>query len=106
MPVTLKRPPVARAAIVKRSFSHSAPVLWNSLPSALRQPALPEAGSTLAISRSHFLAPLKMQLFLKSYPPQTSIEYTSSLQWISTLTAIILWSWIWTVLLVAVSEKS
>jgi len=69
MLVTLKRPPVARAAIAKRSFFHSAPALWNSLPSALRLPAPPEAGNTLAISRSHFLAHLKTHLFLKSYPP-------------------------------------
>jgi hypothetical protein len=69
MLVTLKRPSVARAAIAKRSFFHSAPVLWNSLPSALRLPAPPEAGGTLAVSRSHFLALLKTHLFLKSYPP-------------------------------------
>jgi len=37
--VTLQRSPVVRAAIVKRSFFHSAPALWNSLPPALRQPA-------------------------------------------------------------------
>ena len=68
--VTLSRPPVVRAAIAKRSFFHSAPVLWNSLPPALRQPAPPaEAGSTLAIPRSCFLSQLKTHLFLKSYPP-------------------------------------
>ena len=50
MLVTLSRPPVVKAAIAKRSFFHSAPVLRNSLPATLRQPApLSEAGGTLAI---------------------------------------------------------
>jgi hypothetical protein len=70
MLVTLQRPTVVKAAIAKRSFLHSAPALWNSLPPALRQPASPaEAGNILAISHSRFLALLKTHLFLKSYPP-------------------------------------
>ena len=36
--VTLKRPPLVRAAVAKHSFSHSAPYLWNSRPSAMRTP--------------------------------------------------------------------
>ena len=68
--VNLKRPAVVRAAIVKRSFFHSAPALWNSLPSALRQPASADDPSKiLALSKANFHALLKTQLFSKSYPP-------------------------------------
>ena len=66
--VTLKRPTVVKAAITKRSFHHSAPVLWNSLPPSLRQPA-DDANNVLAVSRSYFLAHLKTFLFSKSFPP-------------------------------------
>ena len=70
MLVTLQRPPVVRAAIVKRSFFHSAPALWNSLPPALRQPAPSTEGTQiLALSRNCFLSLLKTHLFSKSYPP-------------------------------------
>lgn len=65
--VTLKRPPIVKAAITKRSFYHSAPVLWNSLPSYMRQPA--EDAGVLALSRPCFLAHLKTFLFTKSFPP-------------------------------------
>ncbi len=68
--VTLKRPPLVRAAIAKRSFSHSAPYLWNSLPSAMRTPGPSvEANKILALSRHRFLSELKTRLFVKSYPP-------------------------------------
>ena len=66
--VTLKRPTTVKAAITKRSFHHSAPVLWNSLPPCLRQPA-DDASNVLAVSRSYFLAYLKTFLFCKSFPP-------------------------------------
>ena len=66
--VTLKRPTVVKAAITKRSFHHSAPVLWNSLPPSLRQPA-DNANNVLAVSRSYFLAHLKTFLFSRSFPP-------------------------------------
>ena len=70
MLVTLQRPPVVRAAIAKRSYFHSVPALWNSLPPALRQPApSSEDKKTLALSRNSFLSLLKTHLFLKSYPP-------------------------------------
>jgi hypothetical protein len=70
MLVTLQRPPVVRAAIAKRSFFHSAPALWNSLPPALRQPAPSTEGTQiLALSRNRFLSLLKTHLFSKSYPP-------------------------------------
>jgi hypothetical protein len=67
--VTLKRPPVVKAAIAKRSFFHSAPVHWNSLPSCLRQPAENTTNNILAVSRPYFLAHLKTFLFSKSFPP-------------------------------------
>ena len=66
--VTLKRPTVVRAAISKRSFFHSAPVLWNSLPPCLRQPA-ESVNDILGVSRPTFLAHLKTFLFSKSFPP-------------------------------------
>ena len=66
--VTLKRPTTVKAAITKRSFHHSAPVLWNSLPPCLRQPA-DDASNVLAVSRPYFLAHLKTFLFCKSFPP-------------------------------------
>ena len=70
MLVTLQRPTVVRAAIAWRSFFHSAPALWNSLPPVMRQPALSmESGRTLALSHTQFLSLLKTHLFLKSYPP-------------------------------------
>jgi exonuclease III len=68
--VTLKRPPVVRAAIAKRSFSQSAPYLWNSLPSAMRKPNQSvETNKALALNRNCFLSQLKTHLFIKSYPP-------------------------------------
>jgi len=68
--VTLKRPAVARTVMAKRSFCHCAPALWNSLPSALRQPASAvDANKTLALSHTSFHALLKTHLFAKSYPP-------------------------------------
>jgi len=70
MLVTLKRPPLVRSAIAKRSFSHSAPYLWNSLPSAMRTPGPSvETNKALALSRHCFLSELKTHLFVKSYPP-------------------------------------
>lgn len=66
--VTLKRPPVVKSAIAKRSFYHSAPIVWNSLPSHLRQPAV-NSSDVLAVSRPSFLAQLKTYLFSKSFPP-------------------------------------
>jgi hypothetical protein len=66
--VILKRPTIVRAAISKRSFYHSAPVLWNSLPPCLRQPA-ENSSDILGVSRPYFLAHLKTFLFSKSFPP-------------------------------------
>jgi len=66
--ITLKRPSVVKAAIVKRSFFHSAPAMWNSLPPALRLPAPVETGNVMALSQSQFHALLKTHLFAKSFP--------------------------------------
>ena len=70
--VTLARPSASRLKISDRSFHITAPVLWNSLPPHLRQPATPQSGAgsgLLALSRSQFLAQLKTHLFKHSYPP-------------------------------------
>ena len=73
--ITLVRPPISRLMVSDRSFYHKAPVIWNSLPAHLRQPATlpPSTISTntgiLALSRRHFLAQLKTHLFHQSYPP-------------------------------------
>ena len=67
--VTLKRPSVVRAAVARRSFFHSAPALWNSLPLTMRQPAAVETGKVMALSQSQFHSLLKTYLFSKSYPP-------------------------------------
>jgi hypothetical protein len=71
--ITLQRPSTPRLKISDRSFQHMAPVIWNSLPAHLRQPASSTYTSTcqnlLALSRPQFLARLKTHLFLVSYPP-------------------------------------
>jgi hypothetical protein len=94
--VTLARPTCSRLKISDRSFYHTAPALWNSLPLHLRKPApsvtpdddslisiesislLPVRQPTLldqvpipilALDRKSFLAQLKTYLFGKSYPP-------------------------------------
>jgi len=72
--ITLSRPPASKLKISNRSFYYMAPVLWNSLPAHLRQPASPSSdnsqqNSTLALSRNSFLAQLKTYLFKFSHPP-------------------------------------
>ena len=67
--ITLKRPSVVKAAIARRSFFHSAPALWNTLPPAMRQPAPVGTGKIMALSQSQFHSLLKTHLFSKSYPP-------------------------------------
>jgi hypothetical protein len=74
--ITLSRPAVSsHLKITNRSFSHHAPVLWNSLPVHMRQPATcPTSDTTshkplLLLSKSQFLSRLKTFLFYKSYPP-------------------------------------
>jgi len=45
--ITLQRPSVrSRLKVTDRSFTHYAPVLWNSLPKQLRQPSAPPSLST------------------------------------------------------------
>ena len=74
--VTLQRPSVcSRLKLTDRSFTHHAPILWNSLPKQLRQltphhdPSINQSGSTLALSSSQFHAKLKTFLFNRSFPP-------------------------------------
>jgi hypothetical protein len=74
--ITLNRPSLtSRLKISNRSFQHSAPVLWNNLPSDLRHIAhastsSPTLHSPLSeISTSLFLKRLKTHLFHISFPP-------------------------------------
>ena len=72
--ITLSRPPASKLKISNRSFYYMAPVLWNSLPAHLRQPAPPSSdnsgqNNTLALSRNKFLSQLKTYLFKFSHPP-------------------------------------
>ena len=74
--VTLQRPTVnSRLKITDRSFTHHAPVLWNSLPRDLRQPATHSSHTDvscstaqLALPAPQFLSRLKTHLFHKSFP--------------------------------------
>ena len=73
--VTLQRPSVrSRLKLTDRSFTHYAPVLWNSLPKQLRQPTphnptISQTGFTVALSPAQFHAKLKTFLFNLSFPP-------------------------------------
>jgi len=58
------------------SFTHHAPVLWNSLPKQLRQPSAPPShgiatvsSPLLALSSHQFHSKLKTFLFEQSFPP-------------------------------------
>jgi len=73
---TLHRPSVrSRLKVTDRSFIHHAPVLWNSLPKQLRQPAAPPSHGTatdsapiLALSSLQFHSKLKTFIFEQSFP--------------------------------------
>ena len=74
--ITLSRPSLtSRLKIANRSFGHSAPVLWNSLPSDLRHVAhhvtpSPTLHSPVSdLSNSIFHKRLKTHLFHHSFPP-------------------------------------
>ncbi len=77
--VTLQRPSTSsRLKITDRSFTHHAPLLWNSLPTELRQPVIHSLHTTqsdstitplLALSASQFHSKLKTHLFRQSFPP-------------------------------------
>jgi len=74
--ITLSRPSLtSRLKIANRSFHHSAPVLWNNLPSYQRQVAhhvtpYPISNSPVSdLSISPFLKKLKTHLVHSSFPP-------------------------------------
>jgi len=75
--LTLQRPPVrSRLKLTDRSFTHYAPVLWNTLPKQLRQLSSPQSSLTLsdsapllALSSGRFHSKLKTFLFRQSFPP-------------------------------------
>jgi len=78
--ITLYPPSVtSNRAILNRSFSYSAPRLWNSLPTYLRTPKTVDTPCTNLLSRSTFLSKLKTYLFTKSYPnSSTCTEHPAS----------------------------
>jgi len=75
--ITLQRPSVcSRLKITDISFTHHAPVLWNSLPKQLHHPSAPPSHVTatdssllLALSSQQFHSKLKTCLFEQSFPP-------------------------------------
>jgi exonuclease III len=68
--VTLNRPSnPSHLQITNRSFYHTAPALWNRLPSEFRQLAPLSSTSPLAISPTLFHKKLKTHLFHSSFPP-------------------------------------
>jgi len=75
--ITLQRPSVcSRLKLTDRSFTHYAPVLWNTLPKQLRKPSLHHSVRTptdstplLALSSHQFHSKLKTFLFDQSFPP-------------------------------------
>ena len=68
--VTLNRPSnPSHLQITKRSFYHTAPALWNRLPSEFRHLAPLSSTSPLAISPTLFTKKLKTNLFHSYFPP-------------------------------------
>jgi len=73
--ITLQRPSVRSRFKVNRSFTHHAPVLWNSLPKQLRQPSAPPSLVTatdstppLTLSSHQFHSKLNTFLFEQTVP--------------------------------------
>jgi len=85
--ITLQRPSVCLCLkITDRSFTHHAPVLWNSLPKQLRQPSAPPSHGTatdsitlLAIFSHQFHSKLKTFLFEQSFPPCSLVLFALTL---------------------------
>jgi len=69
--ITLSRPLTSRLKIANRSFYHSAPVLWNNLPSHLRQVVLHITRSPISNSPSLYDTGLQTDLH------QTGTQQTS-----------------------------
>jgi hypothetical protein len=74
--VTLSRQTPVTAQLSNRSFFHSIPKLWETLPRELLIPAPPTTTHSsmayhprLAVSRKQFLSGLKTHLFKQCYPP-------------------------------------
>ena len=67
---TLIRPSnPSNLVITNRSFTITAPCLWNQLPLDLRLPATPDQTSILSLSSAVFHKRLKTHLFHLSFPP-------------------------------------
>lgn len=69
--ISLKHPSIpSNLQIINRSFTFSAPRLWNQLPTELRLPSVDSSGlGCLSLSPKVFQNRLKTYLFLKSFPP-------------------------------------
>ena len=73
--VTLCRPTPTRLQFSNRSFYHTVPKLWESLPADMRTPASSSTTNpnnplpVVNITRNQFLSRLKTHLFRRSYPP-------------------------------------
>jgi hypothetical protein len=66
--VTLARPSnLSRLKLKNRSFYHTAPALWNNLPTQLR--AYAHNTNSFTLSTSQFLKKLETYLFHHSFPP-------------------------------------
>jgi len=85
--ITLGRPSLtSRLKIANRSFYQSAPVLWNNLPSHLRQ-VVHHVTSPISnlpvsdLSTSFFFKKLKTHLFHSSFPPKSVFTYRLSQDW-------------------------
>jgi len=86
--ITLQRPSVrSRLKLTDRSFTHHAPVLWNSLPKQLRQPSALSHGTAtdssplLALSSHQFHSKLKTFLFEQSFSPYSCLHQLLSVLW-------------------------
>ena len=81
--VTLSRPPLPPSSsckkILDRSFSYTAPRLWNDLPPNLRHPKPVSdtcSAASIALSRKTFHSKLKTHLFQASYPTVKQTKQT------------------------------
>jgi hypothetical protein len=66
--ITLYPPAItSRRTVLNRSFSYTAPRLWNALPNHLREPDI-EQPAMNSLLKASFLSKLKTHLFTQSYP--------------------------------------
>jgi len=88
VPFIIIRSVCSRLKVTDRSFTHHAPVLWNSLYKQLRQPSAPPSIFTatdsirpLALSSHQFHSKLKTFLFEQFFPPLSCSHQLLSVLW-------------------------